>query len=54
MPATETGTKVFIDGVVLAAVDKSKPAAMSRTAWVNYLLQQGMTSIKKLENKKND
>jgi len=53
MPTTETGTKVFIDGVVLSAVDASKPPAMSRTAWVNYLLQQGMVAVKKLENQKD-
>ena len=35
------GTKVFIDPVVLKMVDDSKPHGMSRTSWVNYLLQVG-------------
>ena len=54
MPPTEAGTKVFIDGVVLSAIDASKPPAMSRTAWVNYLLQAGMTAVKKIGNLKDD
>jgi hypothetical protein len=31
--------KVLIDERIVAALDKRKPIGMSRTAWVNYLLQ---------------
>ena len=47
MERTEGGTKVFIDAVVLEFVDDSRPPRMSRTAWVNYLLQEAMLSMKK-------
>ena len=40
-----TATKVFIDPVVLARVDESKPPVISRTGWVNYLVQLGLASI---------
>ena len=36
------GQKVFIDPVVLEQVDSTKPSAMSRTSWVNYLVQLGL------------
>ena len=36
------GQKVFIDPVVLEQVDATKPSAMSRTSWVNYLVQLGL------------
>jgi hypothetical protein len=31
--------KILIDERIVAALDKRKPIGMSRTAWVNYLLQ---------------
>ena len=43
-------TKVFIDPVVLTRVDESKPAAISRTGWVNYLVQLGLASIKQQQS----
>lgn len=39
--------KVFIDPEILKIVDGSKPPVMSRTAWVNYLLQLGAVQAKK-------
>ena len=45
-----TATKVFIDPVVLTRVDESKPAAISRTGWVNYLVQLGLASIKQQQS----
>jgi len=47
MPRAEQGTRVFIDPTVLEPLDAAKPPLMSRTAWVNYVLLQGMTAIKK-------
>ena len=47
MPSQSEGTRVIIDGEVLKPVDESKPAGMSRTAWVNYLVQEGMVAVKK-------
>ncbi len=41
------GQKVFIDPVVLQEVDATKPSAMSRTSWVNYLVQLGLASASK-------
>jgi len=32
---------------VLKPVDESKPAGMSRTAWINYLVLEGMEAIKR-------
>jgi len=40
-----TATKVFIDPVVLQKVDQTNPAGMSRTAWVNYLIQLGIAQV---------
>ena len=39
------GQKVFIDPVVLEQVDATKPSAMSRTSWVNYLIQLGIAQV---------
>jgi len=39
------GQKVFIDPVVLQEVDATKPSAMSRTSWVNYLVQLGLATV---------
>jgi hypothetical protein len=44
---TVAGQKVFIDPVVLEQVDSTKPSAMSRTSWVNYLVQLGLASATK-------
>ena len=40
------GQKVFSDPVVLEQVDGTKPSAMSRTSWVNYLVQLGLAATK--------
>lgn len=50
MPETSEGTKVFIDATVLKLVDDSVPPAMSRTAWVNYLLQVAVTKVPRLND----
>ena len=39
------GAKVFIDGVVLEKVDASAPTYMTRTAWVNHLLDRAVTQL---------
>ena len=54
MESGKPGIKVFIDGVILSDVDASKPQAMSRTAWVNYLVQQGIAAVSQFENKTNE
>jgi len=40
-----TGVKVFIDPAVLERIDQTNPAGMSRTAWVNYLIQVGIAQV---------
>lgn len=47
MPSQDGSTRVIIDGEVLKPVDESRPAGMSRTAWVNYLVLEGMAAIKR-------
>jgi hypothetical protein len=42
-----TGVKVFIDPAVLERIDQTNPAGMSRTSWVNYLVQLGLASASK-------
>jgi len=43
MPEFEySSAKVLIDERIIAAVDQHKPIGMSRTAWVNYLLQYAL------------
>ena len=37
-----SSAKVLIDERIIAAVDQHKPIGMSRTAWVNYLLQYAL------------
>lgn len=39
------GAKVFIDAVVLAKVDQTAPSYMTRTAWVNHLLDRAVASL---------
>ena len=36
------GAKVFIDGVVLEKLDATAPRYMTRTAWVNHLLDRAI------------
>jgi len=44
MPELELASaKVLIDERVLAAIETRKPIGLSRTAWVNYLLQYALT-----------
>ena len=41
MPATELDvTKVFIDSTVLSKAESLKPPYLSRTAWINQLIDQ--------------
>ena len=41
MPTTELdGAKVFIDSTVLTKAEALKPPYLSRTAWVNQLIEQ--------------
>jgi len=49
MQPKRLGVKVFVDSVVLDDIDASKPSAMTRTAWVNYLLQQGLASLTQID-----
>ncbi len=37
-------TKVLIDPRVIAEVDRKKPIGVSRTGWVNLLLQKAIAS----------
>jgi len=39
-----TNTKVLIDPRVIAEVDRKKPIGVSRTGWVNLLLQKAIAS----------
>lgn len=45
-PDVLDGAKVFIDGVVLEKVDASTPRYMTRTAWVNHLLDRAVAALK--------
>jgi len=47
MPSQDGSTRVIIYGEVLKLVDESKPAGMSRTAWMNYLAREGLAAIKR-------
>jgi hypothetical protein len=43
MPTTELdGAKVFIDSTVLTKAEALKPPYLSRTAWVNQLIEQAI------------
>jgi len=39
-----TNTRVLIDSRVIAEVDRKKPIGVSRTGWVNLLLQRAIAS----------
>lgn len=39
------GAKVFIDSVVLEKVDATAPRYMTRTAWVNHLLDRAIAAL---------
>jgi hypothetical protein len=39
--------RVILSGEVLRSVDESLPAGMSRTAWVNYLVLEGLAAIRR-------
>jgi hypothetical protein len=44
MPELELASaKVLIDERVLSVIEMRKPIGLSRTAWVNYLLQYALT-----------
>lgn len=40
----EAATKVLIDPRVIAEVDRKKPIGVSRTGWVNLLLQKAIAT----------
>jgi len=39
-----TNTRVLIDPRVIAEIDRKKPIGVSRTGWVNLLLQRAIAS----------
>lgn len=39
------GAKVFIDGTILEKVEAAAPRYMSRTAWVNHLLDRAIATL---------
>jgi len=39
-----TNTRVFIDPRVIAEIDRKKPIGVTRTGWVNLLLQKAIAS----------
>ena len=41
------GAKVFIDPVILEKVEAAAPSYMTRTAWVNQLLDMAVCSLEK-------
>ena len=41
------GAKVFIDPVILEKVEAAAPSYMTRTAWVNQLLDIAVCSLEK-------
>ena len=44
MPRTDdNGTRTFIDGTVLGMVEKHQPHGVSRTGYINYLIQLGLS-----------
>ena len=45
MARTTKGLSVFIDEVILNKVDATTPAYMTRTAWVNHLLDRAITQL---------
>lgn len=45
MARTAEGTKVFVDQEVLDIADRTNPPGMSRTAWINYLIQVGAANV---------
>lgn len=45
MARTAEGLKVFIDQTVLDLADRTNPPGMSRTAWINYLIQVGSANV---------
>jgi hypothetical protein len=44
---TLDGAKVFIDGVILEKVDATAPRYMTRTAWVNHLLDRAISQLER-------
>jgi len=38
-------TRVYLDPTVVELVDTTAPAGVSRTGWVNYLIQQGLKKV---------
>jgi len=47
MASTPEGAKVFIDPVILEKVEAVAPSYMTRTAWVNQLLDMAVTQLDK-------
>ncbi len=40
----ENGTRTFIDGTVLQMVEIAQPHGLSRTGYINYLIQLGLAA----------
>jgi len=40
-----SATRVYLDPAVVELVDTTAPAGVSRTGWVNYLIQQGLDRV---------
>lgn len=38
--------KVMIDPTVLAVAEQLQPAGLSRTGWINYLIQEGAARVR--------
>jgi hypothetical protein len=45
MARTAKGLPVFIDEVILSKVDATTPPYMTRTAWVNHLLDRAIAQL---------
>jgi hypothetical protein len=44
------GTRVFIDPTILEKVEATRPATLSQTGWVNYLLDVGIAALNRQGN----
>ena len=42
--ADDNGTRTFIDGTVLEMVQLAQPHGLSRTGYINYLIQLGLAA----------
>jgi len=40
-----TATRVYLNPVVVELVDSTLPGGVTRTGWVNYLIQEGLKRV---------